>query len=164
MTHTLIVPSWYPLSADDVSGCFFREQAIALQNADCQVGVIYPCLYSLRDWRRLLTGPRGLHIEADLGVPTYRCHVTNWFPRLVGMVITQLVHCGHRLFELYIQQPGMPDVLHAHGVLYAGVISRSISAKYKIPYVITERSEEHTSELQYILSLSYAGFCLKKKK
>src|SRR3546814_13766139 len=98
----------------------------------------YTTLFRYRDWRRLLTGPRGLHIEADLGVPTYRCHVTNWFPRLVGMVIKQLVHCGHRLFELYIQQHGMPDVLHAHGVLYAGVISRSISAKYKIPYVITE--------------------------
>src|SRR3546814_12925422 len=110
MTHTLCFPSWSSLSADDVSGCFFWEQAIALQNADCQVGVIYPCLYSLRDWRRLLTGPRGLHIGADLGVPTYRCHVTNWFPRLVGMVIKQLVHCGHRLFELYIHQHGMPEI------------------------------------------------------
>src|SRR3546814_12424962 len=100
----------------------------------------YTTLFRYRDWRRLLTGPRGLHIEADLGVPTYRCHVTNWFPRLVGMVIKQLEHCGHRLFELYIQQHVMPDVLHANGVLYAGVISRSISAQYKIPYVITEHS------------------------
>src|SRR3546814_1587041 len=82
----------------------------------------YTTLFRYRDWRRLLTGPRGLHIEADLGVPTYRCHVTNWFPRLVGMVIKQLVHCGHRL-----------------------------------------RSEEHTSELQSLMRISYAVFCLKKK-
>src|SRR3546814_5075140 len=26
------------------------------------------------------------------------------------------------------------------------------------------RSEEHTSELQSLMSISYAGFCLKKKK
>src|SRR3546814_5809959 len=27
-----------------------------------------------------------------------------------------------------------------------------------------ERSEEHTSELQSLMAISYAGFCLKKKK
>src|SRR3546814_4337109 len=27
-----------------------------------------------------------------------------------------------------------------------------------------ERSEEHTSELQSLMRISYAGFCLKKKK
>src|SRR3546814_7250619 len=30
--------------------------------------------------------------------------------------------------------------------------------------VITERSEEHTSELQSLMRISYAVFCLKKKK
>src|SRR3546814_6247162 len=30
--------------------------------------------------------------------------------------------------------------------------------------VIDYRSEEHTSELQSLMRLSYAGFCLKKKK
>src|SRR3546814_9973121 len=28
----------------------------------------------------------------------------------------------------------------------------------------TQRSEEHTSELQSLMRISYAGFCLKKKK
>ena len=28
----------------------------------------------------------------------------------------------------------------------------------------THRSEEHTSELQSLMRISYAGFCLKKKK
>src|SRR3546814_6386017 len=30
--------------------------------------------------------------------------------------------------------------------------------------VLVERSEEHTSELQSLMSISYAVFCLKKKK
>src|SRR3546814_6477814 len=30
--------------------------------------------------------------------------------------------------------------------------------------LITSRSEEHTSELQSLMRISYAGFCLKKKK
>src|SRR3546814_10831884 len=29
---------------------------------------------------------------------------------------------------------------------------------------MTRRSEEHTSELQSLMRISYAGFCLKKKK
>src|SRR3546814_7070883 len=29
---------------------------------------------------------------------------------------------------------------------------------------VAERSEEHTSELQSLMRISYAGFCLKKKK
>src|SRR3546814_1397798 len=32
------------------------------------------------------------------------------------------------------------------------------------PGVFTERSEEHTSELQSLMRISYAVFCLKKKK
>src|SRR3546814_9055952 len=30
--------------------------------------------------------------------------------------------------------------------------------------VAAQRSEEHTSELQSLMRISYAGFCLKKKK
>src|SRR3546814_1085587 len=29
---------------------------------------------------------------------------------------------------------------------------------------VAQRSEEHTSELQYLMRISYAVFCLKKKK
>ena len=43
-------------------------------------------------------------------------------------------------------------------VLY-GVLPLSI-----LVYVLESRSEEHTSELQSLSSISYAVFCLKKKK
>src|SRR3546814_6060332 len=33
-----------------------------------------------------------------------------------------------------------------------------------IPFVAITRSEEHTSELQSLMRISYAVFCLKKKK
>src|SRR3546814_5927609 len=35
---------------------------------------------------------------------------------------------------------------------------------YGFPYDLTERSEEHTSELQSLMRISYAVFCLKNKK
>src|SRR3546814_4657345 len=34
----------------------------------------------------------------------------------------------------------------------------------EIRLTLTGRSEEHTSELQSLMRISYAGFCLKKKK
>src|SRR3546814_4422751 len=48
--------------------------------------------------------------------------------------------------------------------------ARNRSASIRIPYVggpkarRVERSEEHTSELQSLMRISYAVFCLKKKK
>src|SRR3546814_9143194 len=34
---------------------------------------------------------------------------------------------------------------------------------YSLPTPVTPRSEEHTSELQSLMRISYAVFCLKKK-
>src|SRR3546814_8097852 len=46
---------------------------------------------------------------------------------------------------------------HRHGLSGTPVIVRSDGA-------VLERSEEHTSELQSLMRISYAVFCLKKKK
>src|SRR3546814_4134316 len=39
-----------------------------------------------------------------------------------------------------------------------------IAADKTVRVVVIERSEEHTSELQSLMRISYAVFCLKKKK
>src|SRR3546814_7505258 len=36
--------------------------------------------------------------------------------------------------------------------------------RLRVGHDVTERSEEHTSEIQSLMSISYADFCLKKKK
>src|SRR3546814_10290152 len=38
-----------------------------------------------------------------------------------------------------------------------------IAAQYRVA-AVDDRSEEHKSELQSLMRISYAGFCLKKKK
>src|SRR3546814_9403772 len=54
-----------------------------------------------------------------------------------------------------------PDVASLAGFLIGTGI-----AKYKIPEQVAlwDRSEEHTSELQSLMSISYAVFCLQKNK
>src|SRR3546814_7963905 len=50
--------------------------------------------------------------------------------------------------------------------LVAGSLSQPDIKKLggHIPYLFHDRSEEHTSELQSLMRISYAVFCLKKKK
>src|SRR3546814_7057389 len=60
------------------------------------------------------------------------------------------------------------------GIRYADlitVVSRNYAREILTPKfgcglegILTERSEEHTSELQSLMRISYAVFCLKKKK
>src|SRR3546814_10789024 len=40
---------------------------------------------------------------------------------------------------------------------------RRVRANMSLPYTRRARSEEHTSELQSLMRISYAVFCLKKK-
>src|SRR3546814_7105576 len=51
-------------------------------------------------------------------------------------------------------------VIAHHGVGYDGVDVAAATARG----IKVSRSEEHTSELQSLMRISYAVFCLKKKK
>src|SRR3546814_4418993 len=57
-----------------------------------------------------------------------------------------------------VDQPGGGRVRHQRGGIGVGHDEKSPSGNNK------GRSEEHTSELQSLMRISYAVFCLKKKK
>src|SRR3546814_9552980 len=52
---------------------------------------------------------------------------------------------------------------HAGAGLRDGAAGRSVGAHLGATGMTAERSEEHTSELQSLMRISYAVFCLKKK-
>src|SRR3546814_7774610 len=54
-----------------------------------------------------------------------------------------------------------PTFYEAYGVCGISVIAVALAYKIADPSM---RSEEHTSELQSLMRISYAVFCLKKKK
>src|SRR3546814_4682358 len=60
--------------------------------------------------------------------------------------------------------PGLRAVIFINGCFWHG----HACSLYRLPKTNTEfwaqRSEEHTSELQSLMRISYAVFCLKKKK
>src|SRR3546814_7716352 len=68
---------------------------------------------------------------------------------------------GRRLSLHVMVQPGIAEGLLADPMLQQqGLPSRLLVAA---PASIAGRSEEHTSELQSLMRISYAVFCLKKK-
>src|SRR3546814_10468318 len=57
---------------------------------------------------------------------------------------------------------GDPSPLHGQGWLVPWQVEEASSTDAILVY--RHRSEEHTSELQSLMRISYAVFCLKKKK
>src|SRR3546814_6600732 len=68
---------------------------------------------------------------------------------------------NHISAENFMRSAKLPQI--SAGVMMAKVIWNVMKTDSGI-VPITERSEEHTSELQSLMRISYAVFCLKKKK
>src|SRR3546814_5165279 len=64
---------------------------------------------------------------------------------------------ARRFQPVFVSEPG---VVETHSIL------RGLKEKYELHHGvrITDRSEEHTSELQSLMRISYAVFCLIKKR
>src|SRR3546814_4728781 len=107
-----------------------------------------------RPRRPLPSGQRGVHAEAA-GLPAIE-HAAQHLAR-VAMQVDET-----RIGEDLAQQRDAQRVLrrllqHPHPGCRRG------RAPFAIAQLRQERSEEHTSELQSLMRISYAVFCLKKK-
>ncbi|MEP4392389.1 glycosyltransferase, partial [Marinobacter sp.] len=140
--HILIIPSWYPSRKGDVSGIFFRDQAIALQKAGCKVGVLTLQQRSLVDLKSILTGRYDASYELDSGVHTYSQHTMKWFPGFPSLHALMWRVLGLRLFSKYVKEQGWPDLIHVHSMVNSGIIANAIREKFDIPYVVTEHSTD----------------------
>lgn len=138
--HILIIPSWYPTRKNSVIGIFFQEQAIALANDGMKVGVITPVLKSLK---YCLEGKyQGLEIGHEDNILTYRIHAWNWAYKVAKLRQRHWLLLGERLFKKYIENEGVPDLIHAHCALLGGTLAAKIKKNHHIPFVITEHSSE----------------------
>src|SRR3546814_9940548 len=83
-----------------------------------------------------------------------------------GMIWNTTCHCG----AVSVQLAKAPEELaecncslcFSHGILWAYMSPRDVVIEGATRTY--NRSEEHTSELQSLMRISYAVFCLKKKK
>ena len=147
--HILIIPSEvYASQESPLAGIFQQHQARALARAGYKVGVISIQLRSfelLRD--RLLGWPQGIEVDSDQGIPVIRYHGWYWIPRIVRGKTWFTLRAGMRLFTRYIGKHGMPDLIHAHNALCAGLLASRIKEKFNVPYIITEHSTAYARGL-----------------
>src|SRR3546814_7990995 len=124
----------------------------------------YTALFRSERTRALLRG--SLPGAKSLSRGQYYAHPRNQFWRLIGAVIeTDLVFLSYeaRLETLLAARVGLWDVVASarrQGSLDAAIRDHGANA---LPDLVA-RSEEHTSELQSLMRISYAVFCLKQKK
>src|SRR3546814_9610542 len=79
-----------------------------------------------------------------------------------GIAVGQLADdLPHRL-GVYRRSPG--DQAFAEGAHPMMILIQRLPARQSAPGYHLMRSEEHTSELQSLMRISYAVFCLKKKR
>src|SRR3546814_10627839 len=78
---------------------------------------------------------------------------------------------GKRIVDMVAEDLKPSDIMTREAFLNAIVVNSAIGGSTNAPihlaaiarHIGVERSEEHTSELQSLLRISYAVFCLKKK-
>ena len=150
--HVLLIPSWYPTSDNPVSGVFFREQALMLQEAGINPGVVVPPhLRSKRHLRRVRTvgelAPR-ITREFKDGFPVYRGEIWRWYPgQMERSNVGLQMRAGLMMVRQYVAQHGFPDVIHAHSSLYGGLLAANVRDSLGIPVVLTEHSSAYQRDL-----------------
>jgi L-malate glycosyltransferase len=136
--HIVVIPSWYS-SGRGSGGGYFRDQALALQAAGHRVAILAPDIHTRRDLRAGRPIAREAAVEHD-GVPVYRASRRIVVPRLPYRNALAWSLCGLSVFSAYIARHGMPDLVHAHSCLNAGVLAALIRRRHGTPFVLTEHS------------------------
>lgn len=160
--HVLFLPSWYPKSPGDVTGSFFREQAIALSQSDVKVGVINVHMLSVRAPHKGIEKiDTAVSAYEDKGIHVYSTMLRNWFFMMPSIRAKQFVRKGLRAFESYIKEHGLPDIIHVHSILYASTLALAIKEKYNVPYIISEHSSSYPRGTVKAKSLNTLRECSK---
>lgn len=160
--HVLLLTSSYKSDFNQLSALFFRDQAMALKNNGCQVGVICPLPISFKSiWQKKSILFRD-EFYNDYGINTYVRKFPS-FPKMVSLRQALCFRVGKQLFKHYIEKNGIPDIIHVH-TFWPGKLAIWIKENYDIPYVVTEHSSGFVRDLysQKILDIAAKAYINSK--
>jgi len=69
--HVVLVPTWYPTPEAPTGGRLFKEYLEAFSGAGARVGLLYPDLVDLGNWRHNATRRGYLSRVLDMGLPPW---------------------------------------------------------------------------------------------
>ena len=155
MKILLISSSPYQHAESPLLGVFQKDQLNALVTEGHEVGLISPAGRSLRYIKNML-GNKPFS-DSSASTKILKNQRFNIFPRLRYLERLFFMYKGRQLFNQYIKKYGLPDLIHAHNGIYAGILAQDLSinaginsGSAAIPYVITEHSS-------WILKSHYQG-------
>jgi glycosyltransferase involved in cell wall biosynthesis len=138
--HILFIPSYFPEQTSPFTGSIFENFTKNLISRDAKLGTVYVEQKSLK--KILLNPKRNLYQitkNYEYGILTYRLHALNLFNQhKIGAEIW--INLTKKLLDIYIEDNGKPDIIHAQNVFHGGRVALACSRKYKIPYIITEHA------------------------
>jgi glycosyltransferase involved in cell wall biosynthesis len=169
--HILILPSEeYIPKHNPIAGIFQHHQAKIIQQNNNQVGVIsFSFKHSFYSLFKALFGKKnkftlGLNFSAILclmfkktvnpisftnqvveGINVFRCD-GYWGFKKSNLPLSKYemwIKYGDSALTHYINKYGKPHVIHAHNMIYAGLLAVHLNKKYNIPIVVTEHSSEY---------------------
>jgi glycosyltransferase involved in cell wall biosynthesis len=129
--RVLIVASWYPSPTDPTAGVFIRQQVRALAaTPDVEVAVIHVDV--ARDFAPALSREDGVAV-VRAGI-----RATGISRRFLGYR-----KVGLSAWAVLRESWGAPDIVHVQALWPAGLIGRAVARRERVPYVVTEHSEEY---------------------
>lgn len=159
--HILLLPSWYPKTPSDVSGVFFRDQALALLSYGHKVGVVSPQMKSLRALDGRSQKAIFSYFETDGEVSTYRKEVLAALPRIPYGNYWLFTRVARKLMADYVREHGKPDIIHGHSAILGGAAAVKIGQEWNIPVVLTEHSSAFARNLYMRWQLRLASDAAK---
>jgi glycosyltransferase involved in cell wall biosynthesis len=159
----LHITSWYPQSKDPFDGDFVERQLKALSLL-MPVDVIH-----VVQKFHLLQNENG-HLEEKQEGALHSTVYFPSFPKVKSITLQKLLFAPQynrtikKSLKDYIQQNGLPDLIHVHVPVKAGYAALYMKRKYGIPFVVTEHSSayyEHMPE-NYFKGSRYFRFITKQ--
>src|SRR3546814_2246711 len=83
---------------------------------------------------------------------------------MLGLLLPDAAELVIDVAALRIEIIALAVAIQPHALLVAPVEELAERVGARLRHRLVERSEEHTSELQSLMRISYAVFCLKKKQ
>lgn len=136
----LAIPSFYRNDTNPESGSFFRELFHAQMRSGEEVYVLNVYgkrLSTLRD-SLLLMFPKYSEID-DLSLEI-KVDFLKLFPSRSFFGVIQWTCCALVIFHKYSRKHGIPDIVHAHNSISAGIVALLLKILYGVNYIVTEHS------------------------
>lgn len=121
-------------------GIFFLNQAKLISKYFKKVSLLSSGFIEFREILKKDTYPS---IEKFNNLEIRRNYKKHYFPRRYLSYSFQkkiYIKMAIKQFKEYINEHGIPDIIHAHNVVFSGVVGQRIYEDYNVPYLITDHS------------------------